>query len=663
MAAFLFATLLIPGYGPPVQGQARATPDTGRYYPETRHTLAPQFVAFYDLHGGLPLFGFPITEARTEGGYLVQWTQRERLEWHPENAGTGYEVLLGLLGRELTRGLNGPSFTATKAQAESSSIVHRPSSFFQETGHSLAEPFASYWLQNGGLAVFGYPISEPFNDDSGSQVQWFERARFEYHPELPAPFVVSLGLLGVETLDRSGAHTYEVRIANNAVTGSPLQLGLAQGGESSDPGFFDNVRTPGTDLGPALVRLDNIFNFYDIVHRSPSGTLEYRWDDLDRVVDGVKAMGKDPFICLSYMPETVSASGSSRVQPPANYDEWAALVRATVVHLNVERKLGIRYWEVWNEPNQWDFWKASFEDYMKLYDVTAAAVISADNAALVGGPAFSNFEPSGIEKFLEHEAAPGAGGRVDFLSWHAYGVSETDMAAQIRQARELANRYPQLHPQLMITEFNVSPGGPGDTSAGAHTDTVQGAIALLQSIESMQRERLDAALLFELKDGGGPARYWGRWGVLTNDGQPKPIYYALKAYLNRPGGMLPVSFAPESQAKNSAAESAPDGTLGLMAFGGPARSSLLLWYTGQGAARTHLSLPTEFANVDYDITVFDRDHNNPAAVAKGSGDPAAGPSLRRNAADLVLDVVPNSLLVLTSVEQGSSTGSPAPPKP
>jgi hypothetical protein len=34
--------------------------------------------------------------------YLTQHFERARLEYHPENAGTPYDVLLGLLGRELT---------------------------------------------------------------------------------------------------------------------------------------------------------------------------------------------------------------------------------------------------------------------------------------------------------------------------------------------------------------------------------------------------------------------------------------------------------------------------------------------------------------------------------------------------------------------------------
>ena len=52
------------------------------------------------------------------------------------------------------------------------------------------------------LALFGYPISEATmeRNASGALVltQWFERARFEYHPANPAAYRVLLGRLGAE---------------------------------------------------------------------------------------------------------------------------------------------------------------------------------------------------------------------------------------------------------------------------------------------------------------------------------------------------------------------------------------------------------------------------------------------------------------------------------
>jgi hypothetical protein len=61
--------------------------------------------------------------------------------------------------------------------------------------------FRAYWEQQGGLAQFGYPLSEEFPERSALSgqvytVQYFERAVFEYHPENPAPYQVLLSQLG-----------------------------------------------------------------------------------------------------------------------------------------------------------------------------------------------------------------------------------------------------------------------------------------------------------------------------------------------------------------------------------------------------------------------------------------------------------------------------------
>ncbi len=63
--------------------------------------------------------------------------------------------------------------------------------------------FYEYWAAHGGLAQQGLPLSEEFaeiNPSNGKtySVQYFERARFEYHPENAAPYNVLLGLLGGE---------------------------------------------------------------------------------------------------------------------------------------------------------------------------------------------------------------------------------------------------------------------------------------------------------------------------------------------------------------------------------------------------------------------------------------------------------------------------------
>jgi hypothetical protein len=73
---------------------------------QTQHTLRDTFLNYWQRNGGLPVFGFPLTEQFVEINqadgkpYLVQYFERNRFELHPEHAGTRYEVLLGLLGAE-----------------------------------------------------------------------------------------------------------------------------------------------------------------------------------------------------------------------------------------------------------------------------------------------------------------------------------------------------------------------------------------------------------------------------------------------------------------------------------------------------------------------------------------------------------------------------------
>jgi hypothetical protein len=77
------------------------------YFLETGHNLAGKFLEYWQSHGGLAVHGYPITEAVMEQStngkqYLVQWFERSRMELHPENAGSEYEVLLGVEGRQLS---------------------------------------------------------------------------------------------------------------------------------------------------------------------------------------------------------------------------------------------------------------------------------------------------------------------------------------------------------------------------------------------------------------------------------------------------------------------------------------------------------------------------------------------------------------------------------
>jgi spore germination protein len=92
--------------------------------------------------------------------------------------------------------------------------------YFDETGHTLRTTFLSYWLQNGGLPVFGFPQTEEFTELNADTmrdhtVQYFERQRYEHHPEhAGTPYEVLLGRLGHEDAGRRGL------LSHSAFTGT-----------------------------------------------------------------------------------------------------------------------------------------------------------------------------------------------------------------------------------------------------------------------------------------------------------------------------------------------------------------------------------------------------------------------------------------------------------
>ena len=99
----------------PARHRRRRCPALAAPFDLTHHSLNGAFLQFWFWNGGLARYGYPISDPLTEQGaegkpYLVQYTERARLEYHPENRGGPYEVLLGLLGTDLAAGRTDPPF-------------------------------------------------------------------------------------------------------------------------------------------------------------------------------------------------------------------------------------------------------------------------------------------------------------------------------------------------------------------------------------------------------------------------------------------------------------------------------------------------------------------------------------------------------------------------
>lgn len=151
------------------------------YFEPTAHHLSGGFLRFWWEHGQTKVFGLPISAEATEGGRVVQYFERARLEYFPDRKGTAYEIQPSALGRRYSQGRTDPPFEGVEPIGESPER-----DYVEATRHTISYAFKRFWEANNGLLTFGYPLSEEFNE-GGVTVQYFERARFEYNPAAPAP--------------------------------------------------------------------------------------------------------------------------------------------------------------------------------------------------------------------------------------------------------------------------------------------------------------------------------------------------------------------------------------------------------------------------------------------------------------------------------------------
>ncbi len=200
--------------------------DASQTSPQTGKTVRGRFLSYWQQHGGLAQQGFPISNEFSERSdldgksYLVQYFERAVFEYHPENAGTAYEILLSQLGTFQYGKKYAGGAPSQQVSATNPTVV-------RETGKTLGGKFHTYWGTHGGLAQQGFPISNEFSERSDLDgksylVQYFERAVFEYHPE-------NAGTEYEVLLSQLGTFQYRKRYAAGEPAGDkPLQLGSAR---------------------------------------------------------------------------------------------------------------------------------------------------------------------------------------------------------------------------------------------------------------------------------------------------------------------------------------------------------------------------------------------------------------------------------------------------
>jgi xylan 1,4-beta-xylosidase len=233
-----------------------------------------------------------------------------------------------------------------------------------------------------------------------------------------------------------------------------------------------------------------------------AGNAVYDWTFVDLTFDTLLKHNCKPFVELGFMPQDLADPAhydSSKdnwtqqnyrsygwASPPKNYQKWYELIFQLVCHC-LERygvdEIRTWYWELWNEPDLGYYWNGSVDEFLKLYDYTAAAVKAAFPDGRVGGPGTTNpsmerLSGQLLDAFLNH-CVNGTnfytgeiGTPLDFTSFHVKGggyradpkhrqqnpPSVKRILRDVQVGYDIISKYPGLN-QLECILSEIDPDG------------------------------------------------------------------------------------------------------------------------------------------------------------------------------------------------------------
>lgn len=343
------------------------------------------------------------------------------------------------------------------------------------------------------------------------------------------PLTVNLVKNSISYLSRAFGEPANLVVNPHIIIGQiekPWQA-LAQGGEEKN-GTFDQILPEIKNLKPRYIRIDHLYDYYDIVSKNDQ-QLIFNWSKLDTIVDQIMSVGALPFLSLSYMPPSI-AQNHNILEPPIVWKDWQTVVQKTIEHYSGKQEKNIDkvIYEVWNEPDLFGTWKiGQNKNYLDLYKYASFGAQNAKNtnSFKIGGPSVTAPYSTWLNNFLDFTKKENL--RIDFYSWHRYDTEPSKFLSDINLIDNWLFQNAGFTLDKYLTEW-----GSNSENSSYHDQDFDAAH--LVSIMITLNRRIDLAFIFEIKDGYSPngVKYWGRWGLLTNEKagsvEKKPKYYALE---------------------------------------------------------------------------------------------------------------------------------------
>jgi hypothetical protein len=409
------------------------------------------FVGYWQNNGGLPVFGYPLagleqyTPPDVTAPLTVQWLERNRLELHPQNP-PEYRVLLGRMGAERLTQLGRDPFTEAREDGPQAGCLWFETTRLNVCDQASGVGFRSYWEANGlqipglsayqrSLALFGLPLTvaqpEPGPDGELILTQWFERARFEWHPNNSEPFRVLLGRLGSE-----------VRPNTNLLPPVDPRGGRSIVGVEINRFQAVRINEQLRELNPSWVRYNGVL--WSEIEPTPGAR---NWEALRRIeadLAAISATGATPMLVIRGTPPWAQQVRGKECGPIAaqHLPAFAAFMGELVLRLSAA-PYNVQYWEFGNEPDvdaslvgsnaPFGCWGNAADregygggSYAAMLKAAYPAVKAADpEAQVIIGGLLLDCDPTNqpdcvAGRFLNGVLAAGGGDYFDIMAYHAY---------------------------------------------------------------------------------------------------------------------------------------------------------------------------------------------------------------------------------------------------
>jgi hypothetical protein len=292
------------------------------------------------------------------------------------------------------------------------------------------------------------------------------------------------------------------------------------------------------EIGITSVRVDANWSWVQ-----PEASTSFDWTLLDQEVNSIRSAGMSVDLIIDGCPKWVAAPNAANESSPkpslsAEFARWAGEVASRYVHK------GVRYFEIWNEPNTSQFCQSRPDAVAYTADLVAAyAVIKkVDPSAFVISGGLAPGPSYGIEisptTFLKEMYADGAKGSFDALGFHPYsfpaapytykpwsGWSQMDQTNP--SIRSIMESNGDSDVPIWITEYGAPSSGEFGIGSKAQSTELSQAISYAKRVTW-----IGAFYIYTWQDTAGPAFDKG-FGLLTESGVPKPAYSIVKDLLKQ----------------------------------------------------------------------------------------------------------------------------------